>query len=109
MNHPNLLIALAWVLLLLSGCSTTSERKAYQTLAVTQNAVEVAEATFRILNANGEISASDYDKVAKARTRYQLAMTAAIELAQQDFTQITPPKAFELSLQLIQLIERLDQ
>lgn len=93
---------------LLAGCQTFQTR-AYQTLAVTQEAVEVAEAAFRMQNAAGKIGAEDYDAVVQARAKYQASMNAAIDLARNNLGEITPETTYQLSIQLIRLIERLQE
>lgn len=104
-----LLASIACVLAFQTGCGTTGQTRAYQTLAATQAAVEAAEQTFKMLNREGEVTAEEYDRIAEARAKYQISMRTAIAMARRDLTELTPEQTYQLSIELIRLIERIRQ
>ena len=105
MKHAITILA-AFVLLLTPACKSTPKRIAYNSLATTAQAVDLAMKTAGELYKVQRITEADKQDILVKYGKYQLAMNEAIVLLQFDYTAITPAKVAELAASIVETVNQ---
>lgn len=94
--------------LIAAGCNTTQERRAYQTLATTDELVTLGMETLGAMNRSGELTLEEYNEAKQAYQDYQAAFLLAVDAARFDLETQTRADVLALANRFIALVERLD-
>lgn len=92
---------------LLAGCKTTGQARAYKTLAAIQTAQVAAMETYRELSLAGEIDDEERAKVKEAYERFQKAFGLALAAAEFDYKDAAPLDLIDHFTSLERLISTL--
>jgi len=101
MKNATTSLLLTLALLVFTGCNSTPKRIAYNSLASTAKAVDLAMSTAGDLYKAGEITEADKADILAKYALYQTAASEAVVLLEFDYTAITPAKVAELAASII--------
>jgi hypothetical protein len=104
-TYINLFAAIA-LLFTFTACKSTPKRIAYNSLATTAQAVDLAMSTAGELYKVQRITEADKSDILAKYAKYQLAMNEAIVLLQFDYTAITPAKVAELAASIVETVNQ---
>jgi len=99
-------IAALTLLFTVSACKSTPKRIAYNSLATTAKAVDLAMTTAGELYKVQRITEADKQDILVKYAKYQLAMNEAIVLLQFDYTAITPATVAELAASIVETVNQ---
>ena len=92
------------VALLLGGCTTTQQQKAYQTLGSVVYSVDGARKAYADAINLGQISVEQQKKVDGLIADYQLGMNTALDVAQNNLLTLAPDEVALLASRVVTTI-----
>lgn len=100
-----LLLGLGFTMPALTGCNTTQQQRAAQTLETTAKLVNAALAAYTTAYLAGKVPPSLHQEVTAAFYKYNTAMGEAVSSVQFNTAAATPPTVLDLSNQLLAILQ----